>query len=289
MPVNLRRFFQTVVQLSARLICVGSLIWFGFIVAGAASSTSSIWATDGKTTIDGAATIDAHAETEIPELLMPTAGYWSFANSNLSVQKAGITRQELKKELESLSNIEVALSPPAQDAGGLIAHKLISLAKDNGATRTDCAAGSFWSFSHEAMELRLVTSESDEPKLIAAAFAIKAENDWELTTFKPQKTISGHLLPLPSDTQSTCTRRSESGELQMELLTTSHTTNQLLELWQTHGWQIRHTAWGSPESFSYLCVQDGKTVYAWSNDNESNSGSTSRTFMLTSTADRPEL
>ena len=59
-------------------------------------------------------------------------------------------------------------------------------------------------------------------------------------------------------------RSSDSEELMMEIVQLDANPAKLLAAWRESGWEIRHSPWGEPNSFSYLCVKNGRVVYAWS-------------------------
>lgn len=272
-------FLPTVLQISSRLICIGSLIWFGLIIAQASSSLPGA---------DGAAAKVPPANRAVQTIapaapLLPTEGYWTFAGAQLSVSQSTCSAFELQSKLAQLAKLRVVESESIELSYD--ARDLIELAESNGATCQPCGGGKLWSFTSEAMELRLVTSNAAQPKLVGAAFAIDAggtSGQWQLTTFEPARPAHGHLLPIPSDASTKCARLDNSGRVQMELVTTSETNQELFERWKSAGWTVRHTPWGSPESFSFLCVRDNVTVYVWSASATYNLGQQTRTLMLTS-------
>lgn len=73
-----------------------------------------------------------------------------------------------------------------------------------------------------------------------------------------------HLLPLLGQTKRMCGRWSDSEQLLMEIVQVDATPDKLLSTWLESGWQIKHSPWGKPNSFSYLCAKNGRVVYAWS-------------------------
>ena len=77
-------------------------------------------------------------------------------------------------------------------------------------------------------------------------------------------THTPHLLPLQAQAKRMCGRWSDSEELMMEIVQLDASPAKLLAAWRESGWEIRHSPWGEPNSFSYLCVKNGRVVYAWS-------------------------
>ncbi|MFK7769463.1 MAG: hypothetical protein AB8B55_19775 [Mariniblastus sp.] len=270
---NKESFFELLVLCTTRLICVAALVWFGLIVSNAVGSM--------KRSAKFAAT-EINDAVNVPRLLMPAAGHWSFAETELAVEHARCSPQELTRRVNSLYSMQGASNDSNRDDSNRDATELVALAKMNGATRTNCEAGSAWVIEGPQLQLCLITSKSTTPQIIAAAFAVRSDQQWQLTIVKPQPQLDDHLLPMPADsatteTKTACVRRSESGELQMELISTSLSAKQILDHWRDCGWNIRRTPWGTANSFSYLCDCGDEMVYAWS---ESSTGS--RTLMLTS-------
>ena len=261
-------FSSTLIRCTTRLICVGAVAWFGLIVAHATGAMNSLF--DSNSADAGPSTI----ATSIPEMLMPSSGYWSFTDTALSIRKIDCDDAALESQLEKLLAVDNASAAAGRDASHLVA-----IAQSNGATRSDCPAGVCWTFDHSNLRLRLVTSDSDNPALIAAAVAIRAAGQWQLTMLQPRQQRSDHLLPLPADASTICTRRTESGQLQMELVSTTGSSEHLLSQWEAGGWEIRQTPWGTADSFSYVCARGDLVVYAWSD-----STADSRTIMLTASA-----
>lgn len=258
-------FFSTLIRCTTRLICIGALAWLGLIVADASGSLNSL--IGFKNISVGGST----AAVSIPDVLMPSDGYWSFTDSDLSIQKIYCDDAALQIQMDNMLIVQDSSAVSSLDASHLVA-----LAKSNGAFRSDCPAGSIWISDYSNLRLRLVTTNSDRPCLVAAAFAIREDQQWQLTMLKPQWHESDHLLPLPADARTICTRRNEAGQLQLELVSTAQSSERLLTQWGSDGWDIRHTSWGSADSFSYLCARGDEVVYAWSN-----SAAGSRTIMLT--------
>ena len=265
---NRQNFFGRCADIVSRLICVAALVWFGLIAADSVGSFSGAAEPIGEILLSDT----------IPDLMAPAAGRWNFAQSELSIERVTCDDQELNTRLESLQ------SSNSNNCLDYDASELVAMAQSTGTTQTTCEVGSVWSFEDDQLRLCLVTTATNPPRLNAAAIAVPDSDRWQLTVLKPQPPRDDHLLPLPAATeanetatQTSCSRCSETGELQMELVSTSLTGNQLLTHWQSHGWNIQHTAWGTADSFSYLCRRGEKVVYAWSA-----SATGKRTLMLTS-------
>jgi hypothetical protein len=61
-------------------------------------------------------------------------------------------------------------------------------------------------------------------------------------------------------------RRSNDGQLLGELLEGQTNSESLVKLWTANGWEVRPSEMAQPGEVSYLCVQGGQTVYAWSDN-----------------------
>ena len=275
-PTKKQTLFELVIDCASRLICVAALAWFGLLVTNAIGSMKRA---------DTGVASENQTAVNVPRLLMPAAGHWSFADTELSIEQTWCSQQELTQRLENLYAIDDSPGGSGRDAS-----ELVALAKLNGATRTNCKAGWAWTFEDSQLQLCLVTTNSKTPQLKAAAFAMRGNERWQLTILKPQPPLDDHLLPLPVDTmtadvltaetQATCVRRGEDGELQMELISTTLSDEQLLAHWRRCGWEVRHTSWGAADSFSYLCARGDEVVYAWSDGTLGR-----RTLMLTTATD----
>ena len=259
-------WIQIVVKMSSRLICVGAIIWFGLIVAAGAGSFQ------GQSRSEQSSPQETANLPAAPASLMATAGYWSFADSDLSTLRTRCNAKELKNHFDELLTIEGSTETTHRDAS-----HLVGLARSHGAIRRDCKAGSAWTFEHSGLRICLVTTNATMPSLVAAAFAVQDKTEWQLTLLMPDHHQSEHMLPLPAGSRISCARRNQSGQLQMELVSTSQTSGQLLSLWRSRGWSIQKTPWCTENSFSYLCGKDSRFVYVWS---DSNFGR--RNIMLTS-------
>ena len=269
-----RTFLKLLVNCVARLVCVAALGWFGLIVANTVGSFR---------TVGNSVESDDQTNVAIPDLLVPEPGHWTFPNTDLSTEKISCTEHELARRMKSLQSLGDLPLDTNRDAS-----HLVELARLNGATQSSCDSGMAWTFADDHIQLCLVTTDSKTPQLQAAAFAMKEAERWQLTILKPRPFRTAHLLPIPNkpttksisnaapaESETVCARLNEAGELQMELVSTSISGEQLLDHWKHCGWEIRHTPWGSAESFSYLCAQAEEVVYVWS---ESMTGS--RTLML---------
>ncbi len=267
-------FFATVIQYTARLICIGALVWAGLITADAVGSLSNL-----NTPIPE--NLTEPLICSFPETLIPAHGFWTFADAELSIEQFSCDQGELNRHIQELLSSK-ALPIDTKDTKQDVS-QLVALAKSNGATQTNCTAGTAWEIDTPAFRLCLITSKSNTPLLVAAAIAFPGGDRWQLTKLTPERCQNDQLLPLPVDAQTCCTRRSDSGELQMELVTTSMTGEYLLRLWRQNGWRVDPSPWSTSESFSYLCTRGEDVIYAWS---ESLVGS--RTLMLTSTTNALE-
>ena len=259
-------FFATVIQYTARLICIGAIVWAGLITADAVGSLSNF-----NTPIPE--NITEPLICSFPESLIPAHGFWTFADAEMSIEQVSCSEGELNRHTQEILSSKPLPMDAKQDAS-----QLIAMAKSNGATQTECIAGTAWEIDTPSLRLCLLASKSKTPFLVAAAIAFADGDRWQLTKLTPKRSQSDRLLPLPADAQTCCTRQNDSGELQMELVNTSTSGEHLLRLWRKNGWRPQPSPWSTSESFSYLCVRGEEVVYAWS---ESLVGS--RTLMLTST------
>ena len=263
---QLRTFLEVVLQIASRLICVGSLIWLGLIVADN-SVLATRWS-DATTSSNH----ECRQATRIPDLLTIADGYWTFDGTELATQRVICGHDELEQRLSSLNAIDSGVVTSKRSATHLVA-----LAESNGAIRSECLAGILWTVDKPDLQLRLLTSHSATPELIGAASAFRDNDRWELTILQPRPLAQDHLLPLPAESKTICTRRSDSGQLQIELVSISQPNEQLLKQWRSEGWEIQHAPWAAEDRFALLCARGEAVVYAWS---EQLTGS--RTIMLSS-------
>lgn len=254
-----------IIQYTSRLICIVSVAWFGLIVIGSVDSAKQISLANDKND-DRLANLCL-----LPQALMPTEGYWSFPETGLSVAQFVCETSELQEHL-NLSSMTNAKANADFDAS-----ELVELAASSGATRVDSESGTLWSHENRDIKVRLLTSEASPPMLIGAVVAMRDGDQWQLVSLSPKQNQTTHLLAMPTDATTTCTRRSPAGDLQMELITTSEPNERLIRRWVDDGWEVQHTPWGDAESFSYLCARGEEVIYAWAV-----ASSTERTIMLTS-------
>ncbi len=271
---NTETFTRRVCEYASRLVCIACLFGLGLFVAQAVRAGVTLRPESHPT---GSGSRDDEnqntADVMSASSFMPDAGYWSFPASELCVQRSGCSDNDLDERLDEIGQLECV--PTSHD----VTH-LVSLAASNGAIRTEAHAGVLWSLDKADLRIRLLTSTSASPTLAAAIIATRGRDGWEAIQMRPKSgTSAGQtLLPLPSGSAPSCSRRSEAGEISMQLVTTTATDRQLLDLWKAAGWRARHTPWGDPNSFSYLCCRNDEVVYAWSAES-----SAPRTLMLTRT------
>lgn len=262
-------FETAVISTASKLICIGSLIWFGLIVIGSI---------DALTPRREEMPPETHPASDFSDLMNFQNGYWAFADTSLTTQKISCGQSELDKHIKEIAR---AINCTASNVE---ATELIQIAESVGVERVELPSKNLWSYDGPESRIRLVTSRDETPFLISAAIAMKTLGCWELTTLQPRETSKAHLLPLPSETKSLCSRHDSVGCLQFELLSTTETGQQLLDHWRRFGWQVRQTPWGSVDGFSYLCIQGEKTVYAWS---KSTNGK--RNLMLTAASSQSDI
>lgn len=273
MNASTKLFLATASEYAGRLICLGSLIWFGLIVADYVHSAQRGGQRVDAITGGGADRVATTSESDPFVSLMPQAGHWSFAGSSMTIQKSVLTDGQVATRFADRKFIASAFSD--HDATDLVA-----LAEVNEAERTIVGSTAIWVLEKPAVRLRLVTSLTEPPMLVGAMVATKHGNEWEAIDLQPKGEASAdcHLLPMPADAKTQCARTTEDGELVMQLVQTSRTSADVLDNWKQSGWDVRQTAWGSNDSFSFLCVKGDDLIYAWSpGDAES------RTIMLTRT------
>lgn len=236
----------------ARLICVAALIWFGLIVSQSISDTPRI------TEQFAAETTDKSIQSA-ENIFCLEPGHWNFNGSNLAIGRHNCDDRQAKEYLDHFPGTGSFES----DCGDAV--HLVALAKLNGATQSQHESGVLWTADDAESRMRLLVTDSATPKLLAVAVATKLNGRWDVTITNSKEKANGYLLPMPAKTDVACSRRNEAGEIQMQLLETSLDREQLLNQWRESGWEIRHTQWGSADSFSYLCVKNEQVVYAWSN------------------------
>ena len=258
-----RSFVQLVLQCVSRLVCTGALAWFGCIVAGNLLTMKS-----------SEKTRELPIATPISTNWLPTTdGFWTFTGSDFATQRTLCNENELAQKLDDLRRLEPLATAPRCEAT-----RLVELANAQGAVPMDCPAGVCWTLEAKDLRLRLLTTRTTPPQLIGGLAALRDSNGWAVTVLKPRAPTANHLLPLAPRCESICSRRSESGQLQFELLQTDRPGDELLEHWRASGWSIQPIPWGAAGSFHFLCRRDQAEVYVWSGSSDG-----SRTLMLSST------
>lgn len=117
----------------------------------------------------------------------------------------------------------------------------------------------------------IVREAEDHDELIEAIWGTRSGNDrWSVTELKASASSFGakedHLLPLPSTATRLLTRTSLRNRMAAELITLRSDASSLVRQWRADGWQVRHSGFANPRTFSYLCVRGSRTVYAWTDE-----------------------
>lgn len=115
----------------------------------------------------------------------------------------------------------------------------------------------------------------------SATLAMQLDDDWHVVQLGSDDApcATPHLLPL-GEAKRLCGRWSDDDRLLLEIVMIDAGRAELLNSWRQAGWEIRHTAWGGPQTFSFLCAKRGKVVYAWSKQSDQ-----IRSLLLSSSAD----
>lgn len=270
--ISKRLPLEKIVDLVGRLTCVAALLWLALIIAQAVSGFSTSSTISSLNELSDAGKID----TNLQNAISLDAGYWSFAKTKMSFANTHCHDSDLDSRLAEAMTVVAQPDSESTDAA-----QLIQFAKSSGATSQRCPNGIIWSTESDQLRLKLLVSESQPPKLIGAALATRdfqqSDGQWQLTTFKTRNHKASTLLPFDAAAKISCTRCDDLGRPQMQLVSTSLAAPSLLTLWKDNGWQIKHTAWGANDSFSFLCAKNDRVVYAWSSSDLG-----PRTIMLTS-------
>ena len=243
---------------ACRMVLVVSLVMFGAIVTKNSVSLSKDYS---------ALSLSDQGDSLLEELKLVNieSGYWSFTNSELAIQRTKCTQAELERQIIRLMKIETIPGNAFYDAT-----QLVELAKLNGAKKADHPVGIVWTLQDSKTHLKLVVSNTEQPTLVAGMLALDRGGSFELTTIKARQLELGHLLPLPIDAQTICSRIDDTGKLQLEFVTTSSTGKLLLMQWQNAGWDLSPTPWQANNSLSCICTKGNQSIYAWS-ESESDS------------------
>ncbi len=251
-----------VVQQTGRLVCLLCLAWFA---THAARSWSAIDERSTPAAPGGDPTLAA--------AILPADGFWEFADSSLQIQRGEMSEAELDVRLAQMQDIQGPGRPEATN--------LADLAAAHGATRVDTGRAILWVLETPTVRFRLATTRDEVPRLLAALMATRSASGWDTVRLRSAEApaTDSHLLPLGEGCETVCVRRAADGLPGMELVRTSRSADQLLQSWRRDGWDVRHTDWGSKNSFSFLCVRGDCLIYAWSAARRG-----SRTIMLTRTS-----
>jgi hypothetical protein len=245
-------FVGAIADMTARLICVAALIWFGLIVAENVARLFPGKASHPPMSL-------ANQDLELPNLLATAPGHWSFAGTPISIQQSRCTQDQVQQQLDSLKTVQLEDHDSAPDVS-----RLVQLARSGQAQPSAHPFGQAWALNNEQVQLYLVASTEDPPRLIAGGFAVRDHQGWQLTIVKPQSDTLEHLLPLPADARRQCARIGDSGQLQLELVTVSNSMQALIRQWQSDGWKVKPAPWNRGNGVSYLCTRGAELVYTWS-------------------------
>lgn len=262
---NQPSFAGRVSNIVARLVSLFALIWLGLIVA-----TNLARLSPRESSQPTYETVDQ--PVDLPNPLGFEPGSWTFADSPVSIRQSIVTTDQVREQLESLPDFRLqdAIAPPE-------IQRLIELIQSSGANRVEQADRQVWVLDNEQVQFCLVATQEDLPKLIAGGFAVCHGNQWELTVVQPAPRQADFLMPMPAEARIECARTGLTGNKQLEIFTVTESKLSLIQLWQSHGWQVTPTPWNRDDSFSYWCTRDEKLVYAWSQHDTG-----PRTLMLSS-------
>ncbi len=183
--------------------------------------------------------------------LIPKDGAWSFAEAPWIASASTAPLSEVQSQLRSDNADNVATRNDSYSE-----RSLASAMESAGTLRVD----------EPSLKARVALGTQGE--ISAATIAVPSPGDrWTLLELTPgckPQSDGMHLLPLDQEAKQLIGRWSKDHQLLMELVSLDTDRDVLLSRWRSAGWQVRHSGWGSPSSFSFLCVKQGTVVYAWS-------------------------
>jgi hypothetical protein len=208
----------------------------------------------------------------LEQLISPmqlSVGHWQVPKASVTVSQSSVSNADVDKRLwdavpvrtRDVGVVPTEIPPTWQD--------LIFQSENLQPTTID--GQTYFQMDEPKFKARFVTRQMDgQDHVVAAAVAVLlADGHWRLTQMKPMDGAADatrHLLPLPNNARRTLARFSNDRRLSAELVDVRCDSRTLLALWNRGGWEVRPSGFGGPLGFSYLCVRDAETIYAWSDD-----------------------
>jgi hypothetical protein len=216
---------------------------------------------------------DSHPETTAPpttiaqrafRLAMLCGLMWLGVNTATSIKTLLTPRPILRNEFLTVDTNVTLL--PAEGSWRLNdSHTKLATSTTNFPNLSSEVSRHDGTLTIDQPTLKAFVEMNENSVVSAATLAMKVEKQWQVLTVGPAdaQQTTPHLLPLTTS-QRVCGRWSDDDRLLLEIVSLNSSRGELLAAWRKAGWQIRHTAWGGLDSFSFLCVKDGQVVYAWS-------------------------
>ena len=200
---------------------------------------------------------------------MPLDGAWTFADLAWNVRSTIISEPDLIKRLQVLA------TSPSDDFTKYpdVSPELLDLVNSLHLQPVQRSGNDLYAIDRNDLKAQLLVRKVDgHTKVLTFAGAYPHDGDrWQMfeltprigSTTSPSNTES-HLLPLPPSAIRRGGRFADDSRLLLELVSLNSTGDALLADWQSAGWEVRPSGFGSTGSFSYLCARGDEVIYAWS-------------------------
>jgi hypothetical protein len=197
----------------------------------------------------------------------PEAGFWTFAGCECEVGISTVPAEAIDRRLAAVSQ---AVAPggwksPADEGQFFRALRFLTRPRSEPDGRCSYAV------SEKSWRLHIVSQMSNgAERFLAGAIAFpRGDGQWNILEMRgsgkaPGRSGQGsHLLPVPCQAQTVCSRRNREGEVILEVLALRSSAAQVTAHWREQGWQIHDTPSADPTGVDCICEKAGATVYAW--------------------------
>jgi hypothetical protein len=194
------------------------------------------------------------------------SGVWSFAGAEWNIQSRLVASSEINDRLTALSRAKIATVGYPN-----VAPEVLRMIDSLHIRPHEQDGNLVYTYEQQAIKAQLVArKDGDILKALNYAIAFPSEGKSQLLELMPRGAVStttaseGHLLPLPNGAQRLGARLADDGQLLLEMVTLSATSDELVIKWRDAGWEVRPSGLGSSSAFSLLCGRGNDVVYAWS-------------------------
>ena len=216
-------------------------------------------------------------------------GVWSIAGAAWALQVTECPTEELQDQLKK--------TPATESRGGLGLEHVALFDALRSQFQPLGRRGRVSSFGLDTgqLKVRLYCYRQGQTEVPLGAYIAypRGKKGWTLLTATPAKTVArpkdndASLMPLPQGFRRICSRRSDDGTLQCDVISVPYSPEKMARFWGQQGWSMRQPEWAKLNESQWLCYRDDRCIQISSRPSAGGKG-TSYVMVSSRAAGRPE-